>query len=332
MRRLARGLSVLEETLVSVFVEDWAATYGSPYLVQADEPVTADAELVEDGEAFVAHAGTPLAPNGAVAFVDGIRRGEASLYQFDAETGAVARGVAGAHACGAVVTDGEAPHFGETRVQRVVIWGSGLRGSLPQVDGGWAWASASIASTAPDAPLKELQTRMREEEGRLAEALCERGYLAVIDGPLNFVRSRDLPVVGYVKTHHRALLGQEHHKRIPELTAGERSSLFRLGNDRYSCYLRLTQGATTSSPWFGIVRLEIPQSSGLDAAVEVADLVAGTIPRFAGVAHRDPRAPQNLQPIGALERHLRHLLGHAGLATRAVREAVHALSFEKETK
>lgn len=316
---------------MAVFVEDWAATYGSPYMVQGEEPVTADAELVEDGEEFLAHPGAPLEPDGGIAFVDGVRRGEASLYQYDPTTGAVARGVAGGHACGAVIADGQAAVFGETRVRRLAIWGSGLTGALPAVDGGWSWTSASIANAAPDAPLKELQTRMREEEGRLAEGLCEQGHLVVIDGPLNFVRSRDLPVVGYVKTHYRALLGHEHHKRIPELQAGERSSIFRLGSDRYSCYLRLTEGGTTSSPWYGIVRLEIPQSPGLNAAIEVADRVAGTIPRFAGVAHRDPRAPQNLQPIGALETHLRHLLGHPGLATRAVHEAVHALSLEEAT-
>ena len=313
----------------TVFVEDWAATYGSPYLVQADEPVSADVELVEDGIRFVAHPGAQLAAEAGIAFVDGVRRGEASLYQHDAVTGVVAHGVAGGHACGAVIGDGGALRFGETRVRRLIIWGAGLTGTLPPVDGGWSWTAASIASSVPDAPLKELQTRMREDEGRLAESLCEHGYLVVIDGPLNFVRSRDLPVVGYVKTHYRALLSQEHHKRIPELHAGERTSLFRLGNDRYSCYLRLTTRAATSSPWFGIVRLEIPQSPGLTAAVEVADRVAGAIPRFAGVAHRDPRAPQNLQPIGALEKHLRHLLGHAGLATRAVHEAVHALSLEE---
>jgi len=329
MSRVVRLGSGATEAPLPVFVEDWAATYGSPYMVQAEEPVTADAELVEDGEEFVAHPGAPLGPDGRIAFVDGVRRGEASLYQFDSATGAVARGVAGGHACGAVIADDRAPFFGETRVRRLVIWGSGLTGALPAVDGGWSWTSASIASSAPDAPLKELQTRMREDEGRLAESLCGQGYLVVIDGPLNFVRSRDLPVVGYVKTHYRALLSQEQHRRIPELQAGERSSLFRLGSDRYSCYLRLTERGAASSPWFGIVRLEIPQSPGLNAAVEVADRVAGAIPRFAGVAHRDPRAPQNLQPIGALETHLRHLLGHAGLATRAVHEAVHALSLEE---
>ena len=171
---------------------------------------------------------------------------------------------------------------------------------------------------------------MREEEGRLAEDLCEAGYLVVVDGPLNFVRSRDLPVVGYVKTHYRALLPPEHHARIPELQAGERCSLFRLGQDRYSCYLRLAAPGETSSPWYGIVRLEMPQSPGLAAAIAVADSVAATVPPYAGVSHRDPRAPQNLQPIGALERHIRHLLGHAGLATRAVREAVQALMLQEE--
>ncbi len=312
---------------MAIFVEDWGAVYGSPYLVQQDEPVSANAELVEDGDSLVSHPGSPdTGQEGPIAFVDGVRRGEASLYQFDAVTGAVSRGVAGGHACGAVIADGDnPPNFGETRVRRLVIWGSGLTGALPLVEGGWSWISASIASSAPDAPLKDLQTRMREEEGRLAETLCDQGYLVVIDGPLNFVRSRDLPVVGFVKTHYRALLPPEHHRRIPELKAGNRTSLFRLGQDRYSCYLRLIDPAPTSSPWFGIVRLEIPQSPGLRVAIEVAHRIAGRIPRFSGVSHRDPRAPQNLQPFGALERHLRHLLGHAGLATRAVREAVQAL-------
>ncbi|WP_373234689.1 hypothetical protein [Mycobacterium marinum] len=309
----------------TVFVEDWAATYGSPYLVQPDEPLHADVELVEDGSRLVAHPGVPPSREVDIAFVDGVRRGEASLYQHNHATGAVTYGVAGGHACGAVLGDGQTLSFGETRVRRLVIWGAGLTGVLPPIRGGWWWVPASVASSAPDAPLKELQTRMREDEGRLAEDLCERGYLVVIDGPLNFVRSRELPVVGYVKTHYRALLPEEHHSRIPELQAGERTSLFRLGSDRYSCYLRLTRRSATSSPWFGIVRLEVPQSSGLSAAIEVTNHVAGAIPRYAGVAHRDPRAPQNLQPIGALEKHLRHLLGHAGLAARAVREAADAL-------
>lgn len=311
---------------MTLFVDDWAATYGPAYLITPDDPGSVSAELVEDGTEFRMHDGAPFAPgDGAVAFVDGVRRGEASLWQEDSY-GRSGRGVAGGHACGAVIADARGATFGENRVRRMVIWGSGLVGDLPPVRGCWSWAVASIASPHPDAPLKELQTRMRQEEGRLAEKLCAQGLLTVVDGPLNFVRSRDLPVVGYVKTHHRALLDPPHHRLIPTLGPGQRSSLFRLGEDRYSAYLRLTPAAATSSPWSGIVRIEMPQSAGLADVISAADRVAGTLPRFAGIAHRDPRAPQNLQPIGALERYLRHRLGSAALATRAVREAIAILA------
>jgi hypothetical protein len=310
---------------VTVFVEDWGATYGPAYLVHPNDTGSVSAELIEDGDRLVPHEGTPPDDrHGPMAFVDGVRRGEASLWQEDATSGRSGRGVAGGHACGGVIANGGGAAFGETRIRRMIIWGSGLGGNLPAVAGGWSWEVASVADQHPDAPLKELQIRMRQEEGRLAEQLCAEGYLTVVDGPLNFVRSRDLPVVGYVKTHHRALLDPQHHRLIPRLGPGQRCSLFRLGNDRYSAYLRLAPVAATSSPWSGIVRIEIPQSAGLDAAVATANRIAGSIGRYAGVAHRDPRAPQNLQPIGALESHLRHLLGSAGLATRAVRAAVAA--------
>jgi len=307
-----------------IFVEDWQATYGAPYLVQPDDQGDVRAALIEDGDQLRCRRPSTTEPRFPIAFVDGVRRGEAALYQFDEATGAVGRGVAGSHACGAVLADGTGITFGHERITRLVIWGSGLTGSLADIAGGWTWICRSIASTEPDAPLKEIQERMRQDEGMLAERLCDQGCLVVVDGPLNYVRSRDLPVVGYVKTHHRALLDPEHHKLIPTLKSGERTSLFRLRDDRYSCYMRLTPASSLSGPWAGIVRLEIPQSPGLAAAVEVADQVASTIPRYAGVPHRDPRAPQNLQPIGALEKHLRHLLGNAGLAYRAVREATAA--------
>jgi hypothetical protein len=85
-----------------------------------------------------------------------------------------------------------------------------------------------------------------------------------------------------------------------------------------------------SGPWAGIVRLEVPQSAGLTAATKVVGEAAAVLPRYAGVAHRDPRAPQNLQPVGALEARLRHLLGDPGLAYRAVREAVGRLAAPRD--
>ncbi|MGH7921443.1 MAG: hypothetical protein ACREQM_16085 [Candidatus Dormibacteraceae bacterium] len=312
-----------------MFVEDWAATYGSPYLVKGGDDNAPQGRLVEDGAELRPHApASGEALNRPLAFVDGVRRGEAALSDVDPETGAIVRAVAGAHACGVVVGEPGSPLcFGEIQASRMLIWGSGIHRELPDVPGGWSWAARSIDGDEPDAPLQELQRRMREAEGRLAEDEASRGRLVVVDGPLNFVRSRDLPVVGYIKTHHRPLLPPEQHRRIAGLAPTERTSIFSLGSDRYSCYLRLTPSTRLSGPWSGIVRLEVPQSAGLRVAIETLDNVAGMIPRYAGVAHRDPRAPQNLQPVGGLERELRHRLGDLGLAYRAVRTAV-SLSLE----
>ena len=109
-----------------------------------------------------------------------------------------------------------------------------------------------------------------------------------------------MTVVGLVKTHHRPLLPPADHARVSELECGERTPVFTLGSDRYSCYVRIAVPGPRSSPWFGIVRIEVPQSFGLKAACLTADEVTCVLPRYAGIPHRDPRAPQNLQPVGAL--------------------------------
>jgi hypothetical protein len=305
-----------------MFVEDWQGSYGSPYLVTPDDQGSANVSLAEDS-IFKAHP-NPLIKGGheQLAFVDGVRRGEAALYQHSPESGMVVRGVAGSHACGAVIADGESrAMFTAERVQRLVIWGSGETGDLEPV-GGFEWVSRSVDDDAPDAPLKQIQERMRRAEVMLAEELSWQGLRVILDGPLFYVRSWDLPIVGYIKTHSRALLEPEMHKQIPTLQPGERSTIFRLGDDRYSCYLRLTPSSEMSGPWAGIVRLEVPQATGLKRALETVNWIAGVIPRYAGIPYKDPRAPQNLQPVGSLEKHLRHRLGDPGLAFRAVRAAV----------
>lgn len=306
-----------------IYVEEWAASYGSPLLFAADEEDdTAGAALIEDGEQFRRHAAPFPGALDSVAFVDGVRRAEASLYQQEAASGAMVHGVAGAHACGAVAClPGQRPEYRDVTVTRMIVWGGGLTGVLPPMLGGWEWAAYSVDASEVDAPLKDLQRRMRKAEAELAERLMAQGLLTIVDGPLSYLRNLDVAVIGYVKTHHRRLLSPQAHVLVPTLKAGERSSLFRLGEDRYSCYLRLLPAPPGANPWHAIVRLEFPQSVGLAAVIEVADRAVALLPRFAGVAHCDPRAPQNLQPVGALEDHLRHRLAPAALAYRAVRDA-----------
>lgn len=305
----------------TLFYEEWDATYGSPYLID-DDAAEGSAELVEPAGGRIALD----VPNGvprAVAFVDGVRRGEGLLYR-RTPGGTLVRGVAGAHACGATLCHPtERPAFEAINTRRLVIFGGGEPIQLNSVDG-YAWDAAAIQSTEPDAPRQELQQRMREAESRLAESLAANGWLVIADGPLYYVRSRDLPVVGYVKTHMRALLSLDLHARVPELGYGQRTPLFTAGSDRYSAYVRICRPGVHSSPWSGIVRVEMPQSHGLAVARAIADAVAALLPRYAGVSYKDPRAPQNLQPIGALERELTHRLGPARLAKRAVRLAVAA--------
>ena len=163
---------------------------------------------------------------------------------------------------------------------------------------------------------------MRIAEGLLAEALCAEGWLTLVDGPLNNIRSRDVPVIGYVKTHHRPLLDPPHWARVPQLAVGQRTSLFALRADLYACYTRVGDAGPWASPWAGIVRLEVPSSVGLRAAAGTVDRAAVSLPRFGSAQHRDPRAPVNLQPVGALERRLHREMGSRQLATRAVRDAV----------
>src|ERR1700733_228916 len=304
--------------MTDFYFEDWDASYGSPYLVSSDQ-ADGDAQFAEVADG-IRVAPAPCEPR-AAAFVDGGRRGEGLLYR-QTEAGVLVRGTVGAHACGAVLcAPGLAAVFGPIETRRLVIFGGGVPVALPEVEG-YRWDAAAIASLEPDAPLQDLQTRMRMAEGQLAERLAGEGWLAVLDGPLNFVRSRDRTVVGLVKTHHRSLLAPADHARVPEILCGERTPVFALGADRYSCYVRIAAPGPRSSPWFGIVRIEVPQSFGLDAARATADEVACVLPRYAGIPHRDPRAPQNLQPGGALEKQLRHRPRPPRLAARAVRHAV----------
>ena len=70
------------------------------------------------------------------------------------------------------------------------------------------------------------------------------------------------------------------------------------------------------------MRCEASGHLPLADVVAIADRTAALLPLVASEPHIDPRAPQNLVPIGALERQLRHRMGDPGLVYRALRAAV----------
>ena len=85
--------------------------------------------------------------------------------------------------------------------------------------------------------------------------------------------------------------------------------------------MRLANG---TGPAGGLVRCEVKADMTVADAARRANMVSASLPRYASARHKDPRAPQNLYPIGGLERELRRRLGDRDLAMRALRRAAAA--------
>jgi len=300
----------------SIFTEDWDPAYGAPATFDLDAPDGVEPAEPDTGPVAGRPAHVPI------AFVDGRRRAELSLWLEHAPTGVRIPGLAGAYAVGAVtIRPGRQAAFSGIRVGRVVVWGAGANaGDIRH--GGYTWAAESVASGDPEALLARLQDRMRAAEGELALDSAARGWTTVLDGPLNRIRAMHELAIGYVKTHRRQILPDDDHRLVPRLAVGQRTRLYTAGSDRYTCYVRVGSPGPGGSPWSGIARLDFPAVAGLDAVAERADLLAGTLPAYAGAPHRDPRAPVNLTPVRNLEANLARQLGRVELATRAARTAV----------
>lgn len=91
----------------------------------------------------------------------------------------------------------------------------------------------------------------------------------------------------------------------------------------WSWYLKSGHAQTSSDRFgyhnlHGIVRLELSSDIPLTTAQTIADQTAYLIPEYASYPYKDPRAPQNLTPVGALERELGRRMGDAILIKRRV--------------
>jgi len=138
-------------------------------------------------------------------------------------------------------------------------------------------------------------------------------------------------VVGVIKRIILPYVGAAEFSLVQRLVPGERTPLFSIqagGYERFSCFLRLASGRAIDHPLAGIVRIEIGAAVGLEKARALADFAACQLPRFASTSMRDPRAPQNLLPVGALEEELRRRLGDALLVRRAIERRLSELRTE----
>lgn len=302
--------------------DPWTPEYGMGFEVRVDEtPARADPWVETDDWS------RPIAPGpaerGTMWFVDGVRRVELRLIADDG--GNRAPGLFGSFAVGAVRCNGRAS-FADHAVARSVVVGCGLRPERIEVDVGsdrLAYEPATETGSEPDVPVFGLQKAMQAAEAHLAARTAAEGDgLVLADGRLGFLDATKSPVVGVVKRFVRAYLDPAEDALLPRLAPGERTPLFGLVYEgqpllRYAWYTRLVPTRPAWHDHAGLVRCEVRAGVGVDEARTLADRVSALLPAFAG-RPSDPRFPQNLAPVGALEAWLQHRMGHRGLIRRAL--------------
>jgi hypothetical protein len=308
-------------------IDPWAADYdGSAGMLEGEDAAASVDTTVEQAQWQALAPGPRPGPAPRLGFVDGVRRIDCRFLAERQER--THFGLFGSFAVGAALS-GDHVVIAHEQVHRVAAAGGGLVLEPLRVTLGHGRAEftpETIADDDPQAPLRALQNAMRRAEAALAPELAPHCDVLFVDGPLSSLAG-DGPVVGYVKRLLKNYLPLELAAQLPRLGIGERTPLFLIAGaplDRHSCYLRIGGGRDIDSPWTGVVRCEVAARLGLTRARELADVAARELPRFASDPLRDPRAPQNLFPIGALETRLRHRLGDALLLRRALEAHVAA--------
>lgn len=302
-------------------VDAWDPGYGAgaqaAALEPSDVPTDIDVE-VPIGEWAPRAPAQSTVPPPVVLFVDGVRRVEARVW-ITPPDGLVREGIAASYGAGVVRCDGAATVVA-CQVERRVF--TTVRGATDIETRHGTYAVAPASGDDPEKLSLALQQRMGELEVAVARQALRSapGALLVVDGPLR-QHGHVAGTVGSIKTQHRSYGPPVVLATVAQLGAGQRTPVFTVGErfTRWSWYLRLP--GPVAHPLASVVRCEASCDLRIGEVVALADQVAAALPRFASQPHKDARAPQNLYPIGGLERDLRRRLGDQALLLRALRAA-----------
>jgi hypothetical protein len=327
-------------------VDPWDPGYGQAFSDEAEggswpestAELDLDLEMPADRWHPVDPDAAPARPR-TVLFLDGIRRIDARIWVHSAANGSPANGsasnsaaaeaagaqpapgIAASLAAGLVACDGAA-RIAEVTIERGIFTAAPDAADIVTRHGRYPARRAD--GPGPDKLSLALQQRLSAAEVQLAMAFRashqDADDLLIVDGPLRGRTHLDR-TVGYIKTHHASYLPPRQAAVVGALNTGQRTPAFTMGTSwrRHSWYLRLP--GAPGVPWSGVVRLECSADLPATAAARLADLTARLLPPLASTPHKDPRAPQNLVPIGGLERELRRRLGDQQLLYRALRSA-----------
>jgi hypothetical protein len=323
-------------------VDGWNPAYGTSMeaeeqqLQESTAAVSVDVELpASKWEAIDAIRGLPLPA--ATLFIDGVRRIEARVWISDdpapgEQAGEATPALCASYAAGVVCSTGPEAQVIKTDLRRGLFTVAQHAGDIVTRAG--SYAAERVKDGAASVPLMvrlsaALQRRLGEVEVQVAlEARAEshqRGLpsdddLLIIDGPLQ--GRQHLPrAIGYIKSHRTTYLPPDLNPLVGRLEPGQRTPVFLMGTSwqRHSWYLRLP--GDPGAPWAGVVRIECAADLLPEEVIRLANLSQSCLARFASDSYKDSRAPQNLYPIGGLERELRHRLGDPKLLYRALRQA-----------
>jgi hypothetical protein len=260
-----------------------------------------------------------------MCFVDGVRRVEARVICQDADQ--IIYGLFGSTGVGTVLCRNGLAEMDLLAVRRYLIIGHQKERSEDLNIGGisLSFEGFPIAANTPLEALAALQNLMRTAEAELGQSLLADDSCVFVDGPLTYYSMAKQALVGIVKRIHLLYVPRDCMPLLGELNPGERTPLFLIRDNklnRYSCFLRLAQPRKTEHPLAGIVRLEVRAAVDFAKIISLINYAGYELPRFASSPIRDPRAPQNLVPIGALEDELKRRLGDPILIRRAIEERI----------
>ena len=328
-------------------LDPWAAEYNTAYYAEVanreDDQVSLNTTLEHAADDWQpVRVAPPATAWTDLFFLDGSRRVEARVL-LEQDRRQLAFGAMGTYAVGAVsccAHFSRPAHFMEAiEPKHICALSSGydrisapgaleLTALAPFQLGNLRYDIIPTEETDADAVVRKLQQEMLTAEKELGVRLAKEhpNALIVVDGRRSLV-NYDRNLVGYVKTIHDIKINRAQLDVVQKLEQGERSPVYLVNPGRseqqyFEWFLRLRD----PRPWLyslaGMVRLQAYAGTNpeqyLADTIMLANWLSATLPKLASRQHQDPRAPQQLLPVRALEAELRRRMGHPAVLRRRI--------------